>query len=255
MKNTLLLKQAQENWDRIAQYKVPEDINLEVNLYRKLLSFFQVGSYYYLIFNTSEGVFEYVDQSVDDLLGYDAEEFTLEKLLENIHPNDLPYFLDFEATVTSFFGELSPEKVLKYKVRYDYRIKCADGKYKRILQQVVTIQSDKEGAVLRTFVIHTDISHLKTSNKMILSIIGLDGEPSYYNVKPKRKFSKSKEIFSPREKEVLVLLINGKTSQEIAKDLYISKHTVSVHRKNILRKSNTHTILALANRAFEKGWV
>ncbi|WP_164108893.1 MULTISPECIES: LuxR C-terminal-related transcriptional regulator [Sphingobacterium] len=39
-----------------------------------------------------------------------------------------------------------------------------------------------------------------------------------------------------REKEIVTLLANGKSSNEIADQLFISSHTVSTHRKNIIRK-------------------
>lgn len=43
-------------------------------------------------------------------------------------------------------------------------------------------------------------------------------------------------ILSPREKQVLTLIETGLTSQEIAGKLFISKHTVSRHRQEILAK-------------------
>ena len=39
-----------------------------------------------------------------------------------------------------------------------------------------------------------------------------------------------------REKEIITLLANGKSSNEIAEMLFLSIHTVSTHRKNITRK-------------------
>lgn len=39
-----------------------------------------------------------------------------------------------------------------------------------------------------------------------------------------------------REKEIISLIANGKSSQEIAEQLFISIHTVSTHRKNIIKK-------------------
>ena len=54
---------------------------------------------------------------------------------------------------------------------------------------------------------------------------------------------------SPREEEIINLLVQGKTSQEIAKELFLSKHTVDTHRRNILHKTGaktTHTLIALA---------
>lgn len=47
-----------------------------------------------------------------------------------------------------------------------------------------------------------------------------------------------KVILSNREKEILQLIANGKTSKEIAQELFIAKTTVDTHRKNMIRKLN-----------------
>ena len=47
---------------------------------------------------------------------------------------------------------------------------------------------------------------------------------------------------SAREVEVLRLLVLGKTAKEIGKELYISEHTVTSHRKNIAEKLGIKTI-------------
>lgn len=198
---------------------------------------------------------EAASESVERVLGYKREEMTVEKNLSIIHPDDLPYFMDFEATVAKFCAELPPAKIPKYKSRYDYRVRKADDSYIRILQQIVAIQSDEQGAVLGSFIVHTDISHLKTSTKMSLSMIGLDGEPSYLDMNPVKKYIPSKELLTRREKEVLRLMAQGKSTAEIAEELYISPATVSTHRKNIHRKTETGTLLELVNLAVEKGWM
>ncbi len=48
-----------------------------------------------------------------------------------------------------------------------------------------------------------------------------------------------------REKEVLEHVCLGKTNREIASEMYISEHTVRVHRKHILKKLNLNTTVDL----------
>lgn len=251
----LILDEVHKIWTEIAQHKTPGELKLEVELYKKLLNIFQVGDYYYMIFNPPEMKIEFASEFITALTGYKPEEFTLSLFMEIIHPEDLPYFMDFEATVTKFWNGLPPEKVMKYKSRYDYRIRKKDGTYVRILQQIVTIQSDDEGAVLRTFVVHTDISHLKSDQRMVLSFIGLEGEPSYIDVEPIQKFSPSKPIFTKSEKEIIHLLSQTKTTQEIAHILNRSPQTISTHRKNIMKKTGTTSVLQLIKLTVERGWL
>jgi len=251
----LVLKKAGDIWKEIGQHKKPEELQVEVEIYKKMLNLFQVGDYCYFIFSPPKTRMEYNNPSITKLLGYTPEEFTLELFLETIHPDDLQNYLNFEATITRFWQSLPPEKVFKYKTRYDFRIRCKDGTIKRLLQQVAVIQSDEEGAVLRTFVIFTDITDLKQSNKMVLSIIGLEGEPSYIDIQPVQALVPHKSILTKREMEIFRLLVDECQSAQIAEMLGISPNTVGQHRKNIFRKTGTSSVLQLVKLGLEKGWI
>ncbi|MBP6558125.1 MAG: response regulator transcription factor [Flavobacterium sp.] len=50
------------------------------------------------------------------------------------------------------------------------------------------------------------------------------------------EISKNELVFSSREKEILLLIAEGKSSQEIAETLFIEKSTVDSHRKNMSKK-------------------
>lgn len=54
-----------------------------------------------------------------------------------------------------------------------------------------------------------------------------------------------------REKEILVLISNGKTSQQIALELNISKLTVDTHRKNVHKKLGTASSAGLIKYALK----
>jgi len=58
---------------------------------------------------------------------------------------------------------------------------------------------------------------------------------------------------SRREREVLKLLVSGKSARKIAVILNISESTVISHRKNMLKKLNIHSTASLVNFAVENG--
>jgi two-component system nitrate/nitrite response regulator NarL len=64
--------------------------------------------------------------------------------------------------------------------------------------------------------------------------------------------TKEEIILSKREKEILQLIGEGKTSQEIADILFIGKATVDTHRKNIIKKINIHGKTDLIRFAVER---
>lgn len=58
-----------------------------------------------------------------------------------------------------------------------------------------------------------------------------------------------------REIEVLQLLVDGSTSAEIASRLHIATSTVEVHRRNIMRKLDLHSIAELTKYAIRQGLI
>lgn len=77
----------------------------------------------------------------------------------------------------------------------------------------------------------------------------------YYYDKIKDFTDPTEEILSyklgEREIEIIKLLAEGHGTNEIATKLYISKHTVSTHRKNILHKTGVNNTTQLVQFAYE----
>lgn len=58
-----------------------------------------------------------------------------------------------------------------------------------------------------------------------------------------------------REKEIINLIADGLTSQEIAEALYISPRTVETHRANLLQKLDIRNTAGLVRFAIENGFI
>jgi len=65
----------------------------------------------------------------------------------------------------------------------------------------------------------------------------------------------SYDLLTPREKELLQLIAEGKTNKEIAALLSLSPFTVETHRARILQKLNLHSVPQLIIYAVRKGIV
>jgi len=63
------------------------------------------------------------------------------------------------------------------------------------------------------------------------------------------------EALTDREREVLTLIAQGHSNQEIADALVISVKTVNRHRENIMAKLNLHSRVELVRYAIEKGLI
>jgi DNA-binding NarL/FixJ family response regulator len=62
-------------------------------------------------------------------------------------------------------------------------------------------------------------------------------------------------LLSNREREILKLLAEGKTNEEIGTQLRISPHTAKVHRQNIMKKLNLHKTADLVRYAVRTGLI
>jgi two-component system nitrate/nitrite response regulator NarL len=82
----------------------------------------------------------------------------------------------------------------------------------------------------------------------------IKGETYFDNaIKPSTPKGDEGDIpLSKREKEILALVGQGKTSQEIADMLFIGKTTVDTHRKNILKKLSLHGKSELLRYSMER---
>lgn len=77
----------------------------------------------------------------------------------------------------------------------------------------------------------------------------------YFSDKSKRDLKKQSDPLSEREREVLRLLAEGHSNQEVADTLYISRKTVENHRANIVRKTGIQGQVGLTKYAARIGLI
>ena len=63
------------------------------------------------------------------------------------------------------------------------------------------------------------------------------------------------DVLTPREREILQLVAEGRTTTRIAAELHISPHTVQSHRDSIMTKLDLHDRASLVRYAIRKGLV
>lgn len=80
--------------------------------------------------------------------------------------------------------------------------------------------------------------------------------PIIYNQYQKQKSQEEQlKQLSTREKEILMLITNEHTSEEIADKLFISKKTVDNHRQHLLEKCNCRSTVGLVKYAIKNGLI
>ena len=91
------------------------------------------------------------------------------------------------------------------------------------------------------------------TNKTYLSSEVADIVVKDYLASTSQGASSAFQLLSPREREVLQLIAEGKTSAQIADSLHISVKTVETHRQQIMVKLKIKSIAELTKYAIREG--
>ena len=86
--------------------------------------------------------------------------------------------------------------------------------------------------------------------------IAYEEKPFFYeDISKANQFSFSKNIVTKREREIIGLITEEFTVDEIANKLFLSKHTVETHKKNIFFKLQVKTNAGLTKKAIQLGYI
>lgn len=266
MKLELFNSKTKKLWKSISGSSTHNLMQFEIQLYRKLLFYFQPGQSCFLIFNFQTLTLDYISEEVEELLGYSVKGITSSFLLENVHPADRSWFLSCQEHANHFFMTLPLDKKTKYKVQYDVRFKRQDKQYAQLMLQSVVIQTDNDGCIIRTLTTLTDISHIRKNEASVLSYIGMNSEPSYIDVDINHPAQKRKDVaelpsikVEEKEKYKLSKLPHAKMEEysvRLQNGFYNEKWHLNneLNLKMLSEKSNIpgHYVSQVINQCFKK---
>ncbi len=179
-------------------------------------------------------------RGVLEFLGYPQKEFNSQLANSYFHPQDKAMV---SRIIQASVGYAVENKFSQNAHLYvTCRIRKKNGEYIKVLRQSKVFEADKNGHLISNFSLITDISYMDTSNCVEWNFDAnkLDQEAF------KRYVGHHYEnFFSTRQFEIIEGIVKGLSSEEIGELLFISKHTVDTHRRNILKKPDVKTRLNL----------
>lgn len=96
----------------------------------------------------------------------------------------------------------------------------------------------------------------RVSQMVLNGFLDRDGKnDSVAKLESPRKGDPSTDVLTSREREVIQLLAEGKTSKEVAVALNLSVKTAETHRTNLMRKLGLHSVADLTRYAVRNGIV
>ncbi|MCA1764542.1 MAG: LuxR C-terminal-related transcriptional regulator [Flavobacteriales bacterium] len=185
-------------------------------------------------------------RNIGNLLGYSENEFTYDSLFSVIHPDDYPDVKRIVGSTLEVFATKGLPRTSAFFLTY--RMRKKDGTYIHVQRTsgVCSLQANK--TLRGHFSIIEDISYQYPSVG-VRWLWYLPGE----DVEELRKEISNSDFdeLTSREMEVLLQLRQGKTSEDIARELEITVSTVNTHRQNIILKTGAKTTLE-AVQLFER---
>ncbi len=189
------------------------------------------------------------EKNLTKLTGYKLNEFSPEDLVAYTHPEDRQIVKDItkgvvEHVINTPIVDKEPHLFIYF------RFLKKDGTYCKLLRQSSVFERDEKGRMVSNFSLLTDITFLDTPDRVEWDVHAneLDSEAFKKSV-----YKAYENYFTKREKEIIKLIESNNTSETIAKKLFLSPHTVTTHRKNILKKAKTHSQEDLINFCKKNG--
>lgn len=209
--------------------KLPDFQPCDIKGFEELTNF---GSQFIYIFDFPRGEINYISPGIQKIFGYEPGEVDLQFLYEKVHPDDCRGVA--EATIDALQSTIDKRMTQPGRLKFsvNYRFQKKDGSYLQVLRHQTVQLTDDEGNILRTTGIIVELGHLPDFTGIIGKMVDNESGKLIYS----RSYSGQDSLFSTREKEIILLLANGRKTDEIAEQLFISPNTVSTHRKNMLKK-------------------
>jgi len=181
---------------------------------------------------------------------------------------------DFVEKTQSVLNFMELKEVLKEQsfdvLLLDIHFGKHDGR--AIVQEIKRLSPDMKIIALTS---HSDSVTIKSSvnagfDGYLLKIDGREeiekalkavmNDEKYFSPKTQQAFfemntSKSKVELTEREKEILQLIVQEKTTKEIAEQLCLSEKTIETHRASIMQKLEVKNIAGMVRKAIMKGLV
>ncbi|MEQ8905299.1 LuxR C-terminal-related transcriptional regulator [Ekhidna sp.] len=197
----------------------------------------ETGPTIFYLFNYHTLNFEYLSDGFSALTGYSPVVF---------QKNSKPFFDLIEVedqkilaeTVYPTFQEIrsthDKEDIKNLAFQVTFRLVKKNGQVIRVLQQFHVLEVDDDHHPLLSFGRVTELSMQYDFGNVSAAVHSLKDQE--FRLIYQKTIDDSSVNLTLREKEVVIMLTDGKTSRQIGLELHISPNTVNRHKQNIMDK-------------------
>lgn len=183
--------------------------------------------------------FSFISKNVKEILGYDNGFFKEKGLAffsQLVHPDDAaPTWIQVKKKWECLLA-LPPAQRKEQKFNISYRIIKPNGKIMQVLEQSSVLQLDDRGNITHLMGVCSDVSLLEKLEDKLTPVSPITQKEEDCEAPAS---SVAQNILSKRELQIVKLIAAGYKSRDIAKELFISFHTVNTHRQKMIEKTNS----------------
>ena len=172
------------------------------------------------------------------MIGINPEELNAFHFFEATHPDDIEKHTFGRSKMMNLANDLYRAKKGDAYLSINLRIRNSYGKYEDLLFQLYFFYSKIYSTVF-LFQVHTNIESFKKRKHGYHYYVGNDLSNFRY---PDQDLLMIGNPLSDREFEIVKLIAEGLTSEQIAEKIFLSPHTINTHRRNILDKTGKNNI-------------
>jgi hypothetical protein len=218
-----------------------KDIDRNDPLLLELEAFSEANNQFFHVANLIQAKITWSSKRSEQMIGIKPEELDAYHFMEATHPDDLEKHTLGRSKMFDTANDLFKAKKGSALLSINIRIRNSRGEFPDLLFQLYFMYSAKYNTVF-LFQVHTDIETFKKRKNGYHYYVGNDFSNFRF---PDEELLNIGNPLSDREFEIVRLIESGLSSEEIAKKIFLSVHTVNTHRRNILDKTGKQTMAEL----------
>ena len=228
----------------IANYALPgfHGIDQNDNLLLELEEMMENKNQFFFVGDILRMQITYTSKRSIQMMGINPEELTPYHFRESVHPDDAIRHSVGTAQLFRMASDLFINREGPQVLSTNLRFRNPLGFYPDLLVQCYLFYIESPVNTVFILQIHTDIEHIKKSKNHIHYYVGSDLSNFRF---PDEELLMTGNPLTEREFEIVKLIKNGLSSEQIAEKIFLSVHTVSTHRSNIVNKTGFNTIAEL----------
>ncbi len=214
---------------------------------------FAIGPFFWFIPDNTQSKIVAVSPNINLQTPFNEEDWLnadVHLFANIIHPNDRFYVLSSIQKAMEIFEGMPGKQRNNIGLNIYGRLLDANKNYIWRLIQFPGLYFNDENRVESAMLIISNLSHIGQIDQTMMTIIDNSNNVCQFFVIPKdgnQLQATTLPKISTREQQVIRLMANGFTSQEIAEKLNLAFYTIENHKRNLRAKTNTKSAAELMN--------